>query len=536
MRSLVLAASGLVGVCANKHAFDTFTVVSRPVDLRYSEVHQRMQEPIELPQEIRDKYLGYDMAIRNFHVDVIERDPLTGAERSVPLSEAYNHHYISFMGPKKTLDWLYEKMNEQMDPNDVTSPQQAALLNADLNQHAEEEEDAQSEEKEEMPMVIRQLDGHDLHMLGSCHGMGGRGMRMLQNKYGEESMDKVVQFGGASGAEFRHNPHPYPKPYAQVVKQPEALAAILHLINTIDKDHEAEYSPLLECPCTPQRDFDLEHQKIDGKDPRPPFTCSKSMLEKGNTACRLETYEGGFRCCEHGVFLVDTDKTDVYSSPAARFFFKFTFETERIKKSDEKKAAEAAEETAEGETHRLRGALVRAAEGEEEDTIPLRPVACCDVTGDLESFGNIEYDVPQCPEGTPNERCLHVLSTVQYVDTWKSFGPYNVTADPDDLVDLVYASAHIHAGGVRLDLIDEQTGQLLCSTEPQYGEGVDAGDEKNYVVGIKPCIWGPPPLPPPPRFRKGDKLRTVATYDASKKRHGVMSLWLMSGADVPKKA
>ena len=34
--------------------------------------------------------------------------------------------------------------------------------------------------------------------------------------------------------------------------------------------------------------------------------------------------------------------------------------------------------------------------------------------------------------------------------------------------------------------------------------------------GIPPCVWGPPPLSPPPRIRRNEHVRTVAFYNVSR--------------------
>merc|ERR1712118_56099 len=116
------------------------------------------------------------------------------------------------------------------------------------------------------------------------------------------------------------------------------------------------YSPLLECPCTPQRVFDVQHDK--------------------NPSCFMDIYESGFRCCEHGVFVIDTDKYDVDALPETTFYFKFTFEY-----VDDTPA-----------------------------TVPVRPPACCDVTANLTVGGNIEYDVPLCTPGISPEDCVHEMT------------------------------------------------------------------------------------------------------------------------------
>lgn len=54
----------------------------------------------------------------------------------------------------------------------------------------------------------------------------------------------------------------------------------------------------------------------------PPFSCNSKFEDEGNPSCSFDAYEGGFRCCEHGVFLLDTSVHDVSKEETTEFFFK----------------------------------------------------------------------------------------------------------------------------------------------------------------------------------------------------------------------
>jgi len=232
-----------------------------------------------------------------------------------------------------------------------------------------------------------------------------------------------------------------------------------------------------------------------------PFSCSLELLKQNNTGCSLSTYQGGYRCCEHGVFL--TESVPGPNVPADEFNAKFTFNY-----YDELPGARSVSKP-----------------------------SCCDATGNMTHHGNLEYDVPKCAAGTPPEFCEHMVTTVQPFDR-PSHHFHNAShkVDPNEILELVHAWGHQHVGALGMELYNEQTGQLLCRTKPLYGRGNVAGDEAGFLVGIPPCVWGPPPLPPPPRIRRGDLLRTVARYNSTVPRHGVMSLWLMDAARLPPQA
>merc|ERR1712070_845174 len=99
--------------------------------------------------------------------------------------------------------------------------------------------------------------------------------------------------------------------------------------------------------------------------------------------------------------------------------------------------------------------------------------------------------------------------------------------DPDGIIELVQATGHVHKAGLSLDLIDERSETIVCHVSPLYGSSEAAGDEAGFLVGIRPCQFGLPPLPPPPRFRRSDLIRATARYNSTEAHTGVMSLWLL---------
>ena len=134
--------------------------------------------------------------------------------------------------------------------------------------------------------------------------------------------------------------------------------------------------------------------------------------------------------------------------------------------------------------------------------------------------------------------CEHVATNVQMLD-WVQ----GDDGHPTDTVELVYASGHMHAGGLRLDMVDDESGELLCTVHAdagiagggdgsgglKYGNSSSAGNEAGFLVASKPCVWGPPPLSPPPRLQRQHKIRSVAYYNCSVEHRGVMALWLAGG-------
>lgn len=475
---LIAYAVPLAFLAASAAESKSFTVYSDPVNLRYGQVHNRLQynkeAPLELPADVVDRYASGErqLAITGFDVDMI-RVNSAGQEVPVLLSDHYVHHYILYFGRRHTLDRVISKA---------------------------------------------QQDGpHGMHMLTGCHGMTGKGFRRYLSQLDDDEPSDGAAFGSASGAEFRHNPQRFEAPFRVILKQPEIWAPTLHIINTnrhLNKTSDGALpdpvSPLLECPCTPQRRIDIQAGTIDGRAPDPPIQCSKDFAATGNPSCHLSTYVGGWRCCEHDVFLVDTDEEcksdDCADKPVDSVTAKFTFYYE-----------DATPET-------------RAMEGS----------ACCDVTADRTMQGNenIEYDIPQCPAGTPPQDCIHVAVSQQPV------GYFNQSASKvfplaSDLVDLVFAAPHLHWAALSIELLDPATNRTLCAVHRSpddrsggiwYGHSSTPGDEAGYLTGLDVCRWGPQDAP---RFRRDHLLQIRAVYNASMMHTGVMSLWLMQVAKVP---
>lgn len=462
-------------------ASESFTLYSRPVELRYGEVHNRVQwnssDPMHFPKDVVERYASGEkvvMAISGWDVDMVRLDA-DGRESQVRLDDHYLHHYILHFGEASGMRSMFDLAKQD----------------------------------------------HDLgHSLTGCHGMRGAGVRKFKNKMRQQHgiEYKGVDFGSAAGAEYRHNPQRFDAPFRLVLEKPEVWAPELHIINTNLGDNftrngpVAGVSPLLECPCTPQRKIDVAAGTIDGKPANPPIHCSKEFAATGNPSCHLSTYVGGWRCCEHGVFLIDTDKycklPNCAEKHVDKVYMKYTFFYDDA----------------------------------EPDTRDMEPAACCDVTSDTEGDENIEHDVPACPQGTSPENCIYVAESVQPLGYYYPDSIFHPNRHPrgSDLVDLVFAAPHLHYAGLSLLLMDAETNKTLCEVHRTsdnsagviYGRSSRPGDEDGYLVGLTPCIFGSDA----PRFRRDHLMYTRAVYNASRAHTGVMSLWLNQVSAVPTEA
>merc|ERR1711933_488412 len=118
-----------------------FTIYSQPIELRYGEVYNKMQydgnySDHTFPKDVIERYQSGEktMALKGFTVDIV-RKAGDGSETPVKLSDHYLHHYILYFGRLTDMQIMAKVMEK---------------------------------------------DDHIRHMLTSCHGMNGHGLRMLK--------------------------------------------------------------------------------------------------------------------------------------------------------------------------------------------------------------------------------------------------------------------------------------------------------------------------------------------------------------------
>jgi hypothetical protein len=145
---------------------------------------------------------------------------------------------------------------------------------------------------------------------------------------------------------------------------------------------------------------------------------------------------------------------------------------------------------------------------------------------------NAEYDIPKCNLTDPlfhmeGDTCVHTISLTQAV--WHSV-PQISTPLPWTKIELLTARGHQHKAGMGMELYNARTGELLCKSIPRYGNGTEPGNENGFIVGIEPCVWGPPPMKAPPVLGLNDQVRIVSRYNASEPHYGVMALWMNQAA------
>ncbi|KAF4384636.1 hypothetical protein F8388_003943 [Cannabis sativa] len=91
---------------------------------------------------------------------------------------------------------------------------------------------------------------------------------------------------------------------------------------------------------------------------------------------------------------------------------------------------------------------------------------------------------------------------------------------------VVYGVAHQHTGGAGSTLYGED-GRVICSSNPIYGEGKEAGNEAGYLVGMSTCY----PEPGSVKILAGETLVLESKYSSSQEHTGVMGLFHIFVAD-----
>ena len=196
-----------------------FEVYSHPITSRYADVYWTMMPPVNLPDNIVNRFNGKTIAIVGYEVDQVFKYD-NGSESSVPITWAYNHHYEAYL---RNQDSSFYKVDDNIN------------YQYDYGQY----------------------------------NHGARSIYRLLNS--SLFNNNALYFSEANGGEFRASFHGYPNGYAQLLRSPKYFDLQPMQIDTRNRDPKyinspvfvpgimpknsaappnAAYSGLLECPCT----------------------------------------------------------------------------------------------------------------------------------------------------------------------------------------------------------------------------------------------------------------------------------------------
>jgi len=225
---------------------------------------------------------------------------------------------------------------------------------------------------------------------------------------------------------------------------------------------------------------------------------TSDLVTQKNPTCWIQTYVGGLHCCHHEYILLDADQ--MVDTRVDEVYLKF-----------------------------------RVWFQEYQPPKPTNPTPShlnlYRFYFQTEAFAG-EYDVPQCPAGTPPQECVHqITSRIQAKDMFFDcmHGKSNCTGVIG--MKLIYAGAHCHAPScISMELYNLDTGTLICRQIPQIGTGRDTFDELDYL-NVPPCLWGSPDegLIPPPFLSLDTKLMAIKRNNNTYGHFGEMASWQMRG-------
>ena len=199
-----------------------FDVYSPPITTRYGEVFWTMMAPVSLPDDVVKRFANKTMAVIGYETDQVMQTK--DGDVSVPITWAYNHHYVSYMTGSRSKLVLADRKEY------MRSAFGSLYTHTDF--WVPEEIQVEDDPPEVAPIPKSQL------------------------------------FSEGNGGEFRKSFHGYPTGYAQLIFSPNAFHIQPMQIDTHNRDHpgpgfvpgplpkaaqsppDAKYSGILECPCT----------------------------------------------------------------------------------------------------------------------------------------------------------------------------------------------------------------------------------------------------------------------------------------------
>ena len=201
----------------------------------------------------------------------------------------------------------------------------------------------------------------------------------------------------------------------------------------------------------------------------------ESILASRNPTCDARAYTGGLQVCKHMWTLLEAEQGQPWPDQPLVYYQKYRFYFQEYNPA-------------------------------------LHVIAHPRAVWDIGAFIG-EYDVPQCPAGTPVEECTHEI--------------WGVVTPGGDNLHMAAIHFHCHAPTcLAMEIVNNKTGELLCRQEPVYGGTgkIDLAkfDEEGYILQ-PPCLWGDQPgLTPMPKA-SGVAFTIRAITNSTYGHHGEMA-------------
>lgn len=229
------------------------------------------------------------------------------------------------------------------------------------------------------------------------------------------------------------------------------------------------------------------------------------LLAESNPVCDAMTYQGGLASCRG--WLLDSDQPIPDFEDEIYFKFRFYF-------TDYKPAMR--------DVYHMEWAI----NGCDSGAFGPNPLACTSIEFDVVKGTNSSG-----PGVASYKSVFPVRGMLETECTMQSVQCMDMRLATKG-VDLVMAASHCHAPNcLRQELINADSGELLCVALPQTGNSENVYDERGYLFA-PPCVWGSAEdgFLPPPRLQLDTNLAMIAYYNSSYTHTGQMGIWQMKGA------
>ncbi|CAJ1925741.1 unnamed protein product [Cylindrotheca closterium] len=288
-------------------------------------------------------------------------------------------------------------------------------------------------------------------------------------------------------------------------------------------------SPMKICQSGVEGTINKSHMSSDRCAPFP----ESDLVWQKNPTCRVETYVGGIHCCSHNNILLDKDQEIPWKDQPLVYRLKFRvyFEEYRHQDDAEDNGNDNAATTTPTNTNNDKKASHKQL---------IRPYWQTERRAG-------EYDVVQCPTGTPADECVHTITArwkvrdmmvdcpIQDASWCTGVGSTNSSVTKG--IELIYIGPHCHAPAcLSMELINSDTGQTICKTEPSLGEGTGQKYDEHQYLAIPPCLFGDPKdgLLEPELLTLDTNLLAIKRNNSTLPHTGEMASWQMRGIVVPR--
>jgi len=239
-----------------------------------------------------------------------------------------------------------------------------------------------------------------------------------------------------------------------------------------------------------------------------PYPISE-LLDQKNPTCSIQNYIGGTSCCLHEYILLDADQPVDPRIDEIRLKYRIWYQE-------------------------YQPSQLPMTSSKDQERAPTK-ASHMNLFGGFAMTENYagEYDVPQCPAGTPPEDCVHqITSRVDFKNIRLDCAGIPNCKQNKKGMRLVSAVGHCHAPScISLELFNADTGSLICRQLPRMGQGKGQFDEPGYISSMPPCLWGTEEegLNPPPEILFDTKLLSIKRNNNTYHHYGEMAMWFFTG-------